>query len=106
MRYRVLLQGKNLLIRESDAVQRIGFVATRYVDATTPAEARKKAAGLVLSELMSFVEEPISEVEGKVKCLETEHVSWMRARLLGAKGFTFYRAEEGLADRDELSPNS
>jgi hypothetical protein len=93
MRYRVLLQGQNLLIRESDALQRMGFVATRYVDAVTPVEARTKATGIVLSELKSFVEEPISEIEGKLNCLETEHVSWTRARLFGAKGFTFYRAE-------------
>jgi len=42
-KYKVILEGKNFLMDANGAVQKHGFYATRYVEASTPDEAEQNA---------------------------------------------------------------
>jgi hypothetical protein len=94
MRFRVLVNGKNLLLVESEGINRVGFVATKYVDALTSADAQCIAIRLVRAELSEIISINSADDPMEISCLESEKVSWFRGRLRQARGFTFYAVEQ------------
>lgn len=42
-KYRVILEGRNFLLDANGEIQKYGFYATRYVEASTPDEAERNA---------------------------------------------------------------
>ena len=91
-KFRVSVNGSNLLLRIDGVLGRYGFYTTRYVDGQTENEASKKAIDLVLRELTSMTlnhppDEPTIEVEG-IEELE----SFGDEQVPGA-GFSLYKEE-------------
>jgi hypothetical protein len=93
-RFRLMLQGAPVFLLDADSQEtaRMGFYATRWVEAASAAEAEALARRLVLDELAvtgtkTRPEQPIHvTVEGVFE------VSWFEAaRKAPGRGFTFYR---------------
>ncbi|CAN7737048.1 hypothetical protein [Duganella sp. LjRoot269] len=89
-KYRVLLEGRNLLM-EMQGLERLGYFTTRYVEAADSEEAAEHAMDLVRKELIStgallnaLDDPPIVEVS------EISRIESFNGIRVPGKGFTFF----------------
>ncbi len=102
MRYLVRVRGTNLALQRPDVgPQIVGFLTTRFVDATTATEAQGAAIELVLEDLAGYPTMNPEDDPVEISCVETAIVPWYRHRLRRARGFLFYVIES--PERDSIS---
>lgn len=88
-RFRVLIKGRNLRLASNMGTRIVGFVTTRYVDATSTHEAREKALTRVRDEpeIANRLNQGGDDMH--LEAVEIEQVSWFRGRFVRQGGFTF-----------------
>lgn len=92
MKYGVMLRGENFAIKSESGVENLGFMATRFVQASSPAEAELIAVELIRKDvtLLEILRKE-SNSESKIYLEEMWRVGWWRR--LGGRGFSFYPME-------------
>ena len=87
-RYRVLVKGRNVLLRDQDSGenQRFGFFTTRFVKAPDPTAAADKALALVAKALAAV--EPLN-AESDRPSLDVDEIEEV-TRMETVSGFSFF----------------
>ena len=88
-KYRVFVNGTNLLLRIDGVLGRYGFYTTRYVEAPNGTSAAEKALTLIREELQDMVlneltDKPSLDVE------ETQHLVSFGDAIVPGQGFSLY----------------
>lgn len=92
-KFKVIVEGRNVLIRIDEAVARMGFYATRLIESNTPETAKQAALNLIRMELMdqtlnARANPPVFVIEDAFEVLTFDTAS-------SYAGFTWYRESEG-----------
>ena len=88
-KYRVLVEGRNFLIRVDDEATKCGFYATRFVEAKDPESAELLAMELIRKELGSVVLNDRSDTP-MMYLEEIEEIEGFGNKSIPRKGFTWY----------------
>lgn len=88
-KYRVAVEGKNFFVRFEDEPRKVGFFATRLIEAGNKDEAEKITLGLLRKELAGIVlndptDSPMLYID------EVTEVETFGEHIVPGKGFTFY----------------
>ncbi len=91
-KYRVFVEGRNVMLASGDRVVRHGFFTARFLESENEKIAEEKAKALIMAELREYIlneadDLPVLEVE------ETVTVQSFGDQLVPGKGFTWF--EEG-----------
>lgn len=86
-RFRVLLHGKNFVVKVGPRPARLGFFATRVIDAATADQAIELAKEHVLRD-------DRFQQNGTILVSEVERVGWLFRRFRPPSGFTFYELQD------------
>lgn len=88
-KYRILIHGKNFMLKFEESIKLYGFYTTRYIEAKDSELAKEYALDLIRNELREHVlneqaNPPIMYIEEAVEIESFEGIS------VPGKGFTFY----------------
>jgi len=94
--YRIIIEGRNLLMNVDGQQDKYGFYTTRWIRAAEPNNAKQKATALVASELIAYklngVDDPVT-----LTVVEVGKMRWPFHRR--GSGFSFFpETAEGAND--------
>lgn len=94
-KYRIMLEGRNLLLREDSQCKKFGFFTTRYVEAESASIAKETAFAMVKSELNNIMQN--STDDSLVLTVESiDEVISFGNNLVPGEGFSLYPEAEAV----------
>ena len=94
-KYRVLLEGKNFIIKSDIGPERMGFYTTRFVKADSPEEAEKLSVDLIKSD--SDLKNTVLNDKSDPPMIYLESLDELERfgdNILPGSGYTFYPEED------------
>jgi len=94
MRFKVLIHGTNLMVSREGEIARIGFYATRHIEASNANAAASAAIEALWNEEELRLRANLSSSLPQLEVQEVEALGWLAGRTRTASGFTFYEIDD------------